>query len=295
MIMQIPILIIKKLANELSIPLTHILNLSLSSGKVPDQLKIARVVPIHKKERKDTLSNYRPISVLPGFSKILERLVFNRCKSFLNKHNILYDDQFGFHPKHSTDMAIIKLVDKIVQATNNDEITAGLFLDLSKAFDTIRHDILLDKMAHYGIRGLALEWFKNYLTNRKQFVDYDGHASELKLITSGMPQGSILGPLGFILYVNDIPNSVPELSLILYADDTSAFTSNKDISLLNNIMSNLRKSNFMLFGTHNKTKKYNNTFKLRLDNVEISHVDAYKLRFNCRSKSNMEQPHQRSF
>ena len=154
---HVPILIIKKLANELSIPLTYIFNLSLSSDIVPDQLKIARVVPIHKKERKDTLNNYRPISGLPGFSKILERLVFNRCISFLNKHSILYDDQFGFRPKHSTDMAIIKLVDKIVQATNNDEITAGLFLDLYKAFDTIRHDILLDKMAHYGIRGLALE------------------------------------------------------------------------------------------------------------------------------------------
>ena len=163
--------------------------------------------------------------------------IFASCHP-LNKHNILYDDQFGFRPKHSTDMAIIKLVDKIVEATNNDEITAGLFLDLSKAFDTIRHDILLDEMAHYGIRGLALEWFKNYLTNRKQFVDYNGHVSELRLITSGMPQGSILGPLGFIIYVNDIPNSVPELSLILHADDTSAFTSNKDISLLNNIMSN---------------------------------------------------------
>ena len=174
--------------------------------------------------------------MLPGFSKILERLVFNRCISFLNKHNILYDDQFGFRPKHSTGMAIIKLVHKI--ATNNDEITAGLFLDLSKVFDTIRHDIRLDIRAHYGIGGLALEWFKNYLTNRKRFVDYNGHVSELKSITSGMPQGSILGPLSFIIYVNDIPNSVPELSLILYADDTSAFTSNKDISLLNSIMNN---------------------------------------------------------
>ena len=290
---NISILIIKKLANELSIPLTYIFNLSLSSGIVPDQLKIARVVPIHKKESKDVFSNYRPISVLPGFSKILERLVFNRCISFLNKHKILYDDQFGFRPKHSTNMAIIKLIDKIVQATNNDEITAGLFLDLSKAFDTIQHDILLDKMAHYGIRGLALEWFKNYLSNRKQFVDYNSHISELKLISSGMPQGSILGPLGFIIYVNDIPNSVPNLSLILFADDTSAFTSHKDISTLNNIMNNglnklnqwfqsnklslnTKKSNFMLFGTHIKTKQYKNELKLSLDNVELKCVDAAK-------------------
>ena len=148
-------------------------------------------------------------------------------------------------------------------------------------------------MTHYGIRGLASEWFKNYLTNRKQFVDYNGHITELKLITSGMPQGSILGLLGFIIYVNDITNTVPKLSLIQYADDTSAFTFNKDINILNNTMSNglnklnkwfqsnqlslnLKKSNFMLFGTHNKTKKYSNRFKLCLDNVELSHVDAYK-------------------
>ena len=290
---NIPILIIKKLANELSIPLTYIFNLSLSSGIVPEQLKIARVVPIHKKEGKDVFNNYRPISVLPGFSKILERLVFNRCIAFLNKHNILYDDQFGFRPKHSTNMAIIKLVNKIVQAANNDEITAGLFLDLSKAFDTIKHDILLDKMAHYGIRGLALEWFRNYLSNRKQFVDYNSHNSELKLINTGMPQGSILGPLGFIIYVNDIPNSVPNLSLILYADDTSAFTSHKDISTLNNIMNdglfklnkwfqsnklslNTKKSNVMLFGTHIKTNQYRNELKVSIENAEIECVNACK-------------------
>ena len=290
---NIPILIIKKLANELSTPLTFIFNLSLSTGIVPDQLKIARVVPIHKKESKDAFNNYRPISVLPGFSKILERLVFNRCISFLNKHKILYDDQFGFRPKYSTNMAIIKLIDKIVQATNNDEITAGLFLDLSKAFDTIKYDILLDKMAHYGIRGLVLEWFRNYLSNRKQFVDYNSHISELKSISSGMPQGSILGPLGFIIYVNDIPNSVPDLSLILYADDTSAFTSHKDIRTLNKIMNdglnklnrwfqsnklslNTKKSNVMLFGTHSKTTQYRNELKLSLDDVEIKEVNACK-------------------
>ena len=150
------ILIIKKLATELSVPLTLIFNMSIKDGTVPDQLKIARVIQIHK-ESKNNFSNYRPISILPGFSKILERLVFNRCISFLNKYNILFENQFGFRPKHSTNMAVIKLINKIVNASNNNEITAGIFLDLSKAFDTIKHDILLDKMAHYRFRGIVLD------------------------------------------------------------------------------------------------------------------------------------------
>ena len=281
------ILIMKKLAAELSVPLTLIFNMSIKDGTVPDQLKIARVVPINKKESKHNFTNYRPISVLPGLFKILERLVFNRCISFLNKHNILFENQFGFRPKHSTNMAVIKLVDKIVNAANNNEITAGICLDLSKAFDTIKHDILLDKMAHYGFRGIVLDWFKSYLTNRKQFVEYNNHKSTIRLINSGMPQGS----LGFIIYVNDIPNSVPDLSLILFADDTSAFTSHKDLSILNNIMNNgklntrfksnklslhLKKTNYMLLGTSNKTNQCKDKFKLSVDDTEVKEVSTFK-------------------
>ena len=133
---------------------------------------------------------------------------------------IIFENQFGFRPKHSTNMAVFKLIDMIVNASNNNEITAGIFLDLYKAFDTIKHDILLDKMAHYGFRGIVLDWFKNYLTNRKQFVEYNNRKSTIRLNNSGMAQGSILEPLGFIIYVNDIPNSIPDLSLILFADDT---------------------------------------------------------------------------
>ena len=135
-------------------------------------------------------------------------------------------------------MAITKLVDKIAQASNYNQTTAGVFLYLSKAFDTINHDILLAKMYHYGFRGIVLDWFKNYLTNRTQFVDYNCHKSSTKHIDTGMPQGSIMGPMGFIIYVNDIPNAAQELSFILYADDTSAFTSHHDISTLNTIMNN---------------------------------------------------------
>ena len=205
----------------------------------------------------------------------------------------MFENQFGFRPNHSTDMAIIKLVDKIVQATNANQTTAGVFLDLSKAFDTISHNILLSKMEHYGIRGVALDWFKNYLTNRSQFVEYNGHISKIKTINTGMPQGSILGPLGFIIYVNDIPNSVPDLSFILFADDTSAFTSHQNINTLNNIINsgisklslwfmanklslNPTKTNVMLFGTRNKISNINTNFELSLNGQVINRVDAFK-------------------
>ena len=189
-------------------------------------------------------------------------------------------------------MAIIKLVDEIVNADNNNEITAGVFMDLSKAFDTLNHDILLSKMNNYGFRGIVLEWFRNYLSNRKQYVVYNNHNSKIKSIDTGMPQGSILGPLGFIIYVNDIPNCVPDLSCILYADDTSVLASHQDLKTLNDVMSrgiqnlnewfksnklslNLKKTNSMLFGTQNKTNKTDD-FKLSLDNIEIERVNTFK-------------------
>ena len=146
-------------------------------------------------------SNYRLVSVLPCFSKILERLIFNSCMDYISKNNLLNEKQFGFRPNHSTYMAIFELVDKIVNAVERNETTVALFWDLSKAFDTINHGILLYKLEHYGFRGVALDWFKSYLSNRKQFVCYQMHDSNHKIINCGVPQGSILGPLLFTLYI----------------------------------------------------------------------------------------------
>ena len=271
--------IVKKVIYEISGPLTDIFNLSLSTGIVPHQLKVAKVIPIYKKDDADVFSNYRPVSVLPCLSKILERLVFNRCIDYIDKNNVLNEKQFGFRSNHSTYMAVIELVDKIVNAVEKNETTVGIFLDLSKAFDTINHDILLYKLEHYGFRGVALEWFKNYLANRKQFVRYQMHDSDHKTIQCGVPQGSILGPLLFILYINDIVNATSLMEIILFADDTTLLFSHPDIASqidtvnnelqeicnwfqANKLSVNASKTNYMVLGT-----KYNTT-KL----IDVNHM-----------------------
>ena len=213
--------------HEVSIPLAHIFNLSLSSGVVPDNMKIAKIVPIFKSGNKKTLNNYRPISILPAFSKILEKLVCNRLVHFLETHNILYKHQYGFRKGHSTAQPILQLLKDISEA--NDKATKGvtlaIFLDLSKAFDTISHNILLHKLDHYGIRGVCKDRFASYLSNRKQYTTINDHTSSLLNITTGVPQGSILGPILLLIYINDICY-ISNLKLLCFADDTTAFQSN---------------------------------------------------------------------
>ena len=190
-IYDIPANIFKRSFNQIKNPLLSLLNMSFSQGIFPDIFKIAKVIPLYKKQDRYLTENYRPISLLSYISKIFEKLMKKRLCSFLNKYNILYDLQFWFREGYSTNLALLDILDDINTALDNGKYALGIYLDLSKAFDTVCHDILLNKLAHYGIRGPALAWFKSYLTNRKQLVQLNETQSDLKNIDIGVPQGSV--------------------------------------------------------------------------------------------------------
>ena len=223
---------IKDSIDLLASPLSFICNLSFSSGVFPDKLKIAKVLPIFKNDDSSHFSNYRPISILPCFSKVLEKLFYSRLSDFLVKFNILNNHQYGFRQHYSTFMAVLELVNNIFQGFENNEYTVGIFIDIKKAFDTVNHRILIDKLRFYGIRGTPLAWISSYLSNRQQYVQVHGFDSSYNSIKCGVPQGSVLGPLLFIIYINDLFNSANSLSFILFADDTNIFFRHKSIFTL---------------------------------------------------------------
>ena len=288
---EIPVKIMKTSIHAIAHPMSALINKSMHTGVFPDALKIARVCPIFKSGDKCDFLNYRPISILPSFSKIYEKVVFNRLLAYLDSKHILCDSQYGFRRNRSTYMSLIDLYDRISLAIDKREFSIGVFIDLSKAFDTLDHGILLRKLEHYGIRGVALHWFNSYLSNRKQCVTLNGATSSIQNIIYGVPQGSILGPLLFILYINDIVNCSDLLSFILFADDTTLVFSCKDLLQLNQIINeelakvsdwlkanklslNNKKTNFILFG--NKHTRSDTKFNIMIDGYAIEQVDTAK-------------------
>ena len=265
-------------------PFLHVCNLSLSCGHVPSKLKISKVVPIYKKDDAQEFTNYRPISILPCFSKILEKIVHKRLYNFLDKHDVLYQGQYGFRANYSTEMAVIEIHDRIINYLNDQKHVIGICMDLSKAFDSLSHSILLKKLQYYGIRGTSFNWFESYLTDRLQFTVFNKLASSFKTVQTGVPQGSILGPLLFLLYINDVVNACHDCDFILYADDTSILAHNDNIDILvqslnenldnivkwfkcNNLSLNITKTNYIYF--HKKSVNIPQNINIQVNSTPL--------------------------
>ena len=220
----ISVKLLKYLLPALSKPLCLIINQSLVTGIYLDELKIAKVIPLFKKDDTLLMDNYRAISLLPSISKLFEKVVSNQVSEYFMKNNLFHEGQYGFRDHHSTELAYIKLSDRIISALDEKQLPVTIYMDLSKAFDKPDHDTLLKTRNNYGISSTALEWFRSYLSHRSQYVELNGVSSSQTRNTTGVPQGSILGPLLFLIYMNDIPQSSQSLRFILYADDTNPFT-----------------------------------------------------------------------
>jgi hypothetical protein len=288
--------LLKYIISPIAPTLTHLFNLSFKTGYIPDNYKCARVIPIYKDGDRDKFNNYRPISILPAFSKLLEKIATRQMFKYLNKYNIFYDHQYGFRPRHSTNYPILQFLDKIHTALNKpmSEFTLSIFLDLKKAFDTCDHSILLSKLNNYGFRGISNEWFRNYLINRTQFVTLEEESSSMRTIKCGVPQGSVIGPLLFLLYINDLPRS-NNFFTSLFADDTGFLKSSPSLNTLfneaneelekasswfqsNKLSLNVSKTKYIVF-RNNKMPLDENICKLRIGNEELVRIGN-----NCQNK-----------
>ena len=199
-------------------------------------MKLSKITPVDKGDDIIDPTNYRPISTLSVFTQIFEKLVYRQLLNYIEKYEILYQFQFGFRKGRSTERAIAEITDNLKNAIDNNLFTCGVFLDFAKAFDTVNHNLLLKKMEMYGIRGLPLQWFTNYLTNRQHYVFLAGMESSKQTIVCGVPQGCSLGPLLFLIYINDIPNCSEKLSFRIFADDTNIFASSPNATQLETLI-----------------------------------------------------------
>jgi hypothetical protein len=209
--------LLKQIYPEIKQPLLKLINYSIVKGYVPAEWKLAKIVPIHKSGPMDNCGNYRPISLLPTISKVIEKIVNSQVLNYMEQNNLLHPNQYGFRLKHDTINAITKAIDVINTNTKLNNKTIAVFCDLKKAFDTVNHSILLKKLDYYGINN---KWFKSYLTGRYQYTEISGTKSKQSFISCGVPQGSILGPLLFLIYINDLPLA-NRFTNILFADDTT--------------------------------------------------------------------------
>jgi hypothetical protein len=275
---------IKWVADLISAPLADLFNCCISQGHFPVILKVSKVMPIYKSGNNTDVNNYRPIALQSTFAKIFEKLLKVRFTSFIKKYKILNVNQYGFREKSSTSMAILDLIQTIETNRDMNQHTVALFLDLSKAFDTVRHQILLRKLEHYGFRGITLQLITSYLTNRYQYTVVNGETSHLQTIQYGVPQGSILGPLLFLIYINDINQNI-QVDFKMFADDTVILITHYDVKVLqemsniaikdthswlirNRLTLNAKKTVYLFFNAKKKFLKVDPP-KIFIDNLEI--------------------------
>lgn len=299
--------IIKQSMFLIAEPLTHVLNLSLMQGSFPEILKKSVVRPLYKKGDRSEMSNYRPVTLIPIFSKIYEKIMYNRLIQFLESKNVLDDQQHGFRKSRCTSLATFKLMKSVLTAIDEHIPVTVLFMDMSKAFDFVSHERLLTKVYRYGIRGPALDWIRDYLTDRCQCVETLKYCPKSKNLASykstyvknnyGVPQGSILGPLLFLLYINDLPKYLSQ-ECILFADDTSIIIKCKDISRynddinrtlaetikwlhMNNLKVNLNKTNYMQFHTDRGNSQNLSIFSENDPIEEVHHTRFLGIIIDC--------------
>ena len=289
---SIPSNILQNIKQIISQPIVNIVNMSFEQGEYVDALKLSKAIPVFKgKGNNLEACNYRPISLLSNINKIFEKLMYIRLYSFFNKYNCIYKQQFGFRQHHSTIHALIDLTESIRQALDNNEFAVGVFIDLQKAFDTVDHKILLKKLEHYVIRGIANKWVESYLKNRMQFVAINGFLSDEILMQLGVPQGSILGPLLFLIYINDFHVAIKYSSSRHFADDTNLLAINKSLKKIrkqlnfdlrflskwlraNKISLNAGKTEMIIFRHPMKQLKYE--LKLKINGKRLYQSDFVK-------------------
>jgi exonuclease III len=284
--------LLKTLKGKISKPLTFIINQSFQNGCFPDVLKVAKVKSLFKKGDLHDPNNYRPISILPSISKVFEKVMHKQIVRYFERNALFYENQYGFRAKHSTEFAVLELVDRLTTAMDKGDIPMSIFIDLSKAFDCLNHSILLKKLSHYGFNEQALDLMKNYLNNRKQYVECSGYTSNMMNITTGVPQGSILGPLLFLIYLNDFSKASEHFTMINFADDTALvsnlrtnanLTSQETETELNKISDwlkvnklsiNVKKTKAMIFHSSRKTVP-SPSIKLHSENIEFVETFTY--------------------